>query len=126
MVKFIKFLAVGGLATAIQYGILILLVETYLALPVVASSIGYLVSSIANYLLNYYFTFSSSASHSLAIIKFVGVVLIGLLINSFLVFVMTEIISIYYIIAQIVATLAVLIWNFFAHKYWTYKSHEGS
>lgn len=124
--KFIKFLGVGGLATAIQYGILILLVETNLALPVVASSIGYLVSSIANYLLNYYFTFSSSASHSLAIVKFLVVALIGLLINSLLIYVMTEMISIYYIIAQIVATLAVLIWNFFAHKYWTYKSHKGN
>lgn len=122
--KFFKFLGVGGVATAIQYGILIVLVETGLAVAFIASTIGYIVSGAFNYTLNYYFTFQSSASHKSAAVKFAIVALIGLGINSALVFLMTEVGSIYYLVAQIIATVAVLLWNFTAHQFWTYKSVE--
>ncbi len=68
--KFIKFLGVGSFATVIQYGILVLLVETGLAVALTASTIGYIVSSAFNYTLNYYFTFRSEARHQAAALKF--------------------------------------------------------
>lgn len=122
--KFIKFLGVGGLATAVQYGILILLVETDLAIAVVASSVGYIVSGVLNYVLNYYYTFQSVAKHHSAAIKFILVMTIGLGINSGMVYLLTEIVGIYYLVAQVLATIAVLLWNFTAHLFWTYKSVE--
>lgn len=124
--KFIKFLGVGGTATAIQYGILVLLVEANLAVPVVASAIGYIISSAANYALNYYFTFSSTARHHVAIAKFIAVASAGLAINSALLYLMTEIASFYYLLAQLVATGAVMLWNFFIHRHWTYASAPGN
>lgn len=120
--KFFKFLGVGGVATAIQYGILILLVETGLAIAVVASTIGYIISGVLNYTLNYYYTFQSEAKHHSAVVKFIVVAAVGLGINSALVFLLTEVVSLYYLVAQIIATVAVLLWNFTAHLFWTYKS----
>lgn len=123
---FVKFVGVGGVATLLQYAILILLVETSVAVPAVASTIGFIISGMCNYLLNYYFTFGSSAKHQIAAAKFVMVASAGLTLNTTVVYLLTEKLAIYYIFAQILATLIVLLWNFFAHKHWTYKSVSGT
>ena len=57
--QFGKFLLVGAFATALQYVVLALLVQTAGMDPVLASSIGYLLSALANYDLNYRLTFRS-------------------------------------------------------------------
>jgi len=124
--RFIKFLGVGGTATALQYGLLILLVEANLAPAVIASGISYAVSSVLNYLLNYYFTFNSDAHHHRALLKFIAVACVGLSINTSLIYILIEQISIHYLIAQALATLTVLLWNYFAHKHWTYKAVQGN
>lgn len=121
--RFIKFLAVGGSATAIQYAIFLLLIHQQQT-PIVATSIGYIISSIFNYLLNYYATFASTAKHQIAIIKFSTVAALGLIINGTIVYGLTKI-HIHYLIAQIAATLAVLLFNYFMHKYWTYKNSHN-
>jgi putative flippase GtrA len=120
--KFIKFLGVGGAATAIQYGILMLLVELASVTPVVASTVGYIVSGLVNYTLNYHFTFGSSARHGVAGSKFIVVALVGLLINSSIVFLMNELGGLHYMASQVIATVCALVWNFTAHKCWTYRS----
>lgn len=124
--NFVKFLGVGGTATAIHYAILILLVELDLTTAAVASAIGYTLSSIANYLLNYYFTFSSKADHGVAGLKFMIVAGAGLTINTSLVYLMTETANFYYLAAQLIATFIVLLWNYYIHKIWTYKSAQGN
>lgn len=120
--KFIKFLGVGGTATAIHYVLLILLVEFSDIAPVIGSTLGYIVSGIVNYTLNYYFTFDSREKHGLAAPKFAVVAGIGLAINGGIVYLLTEVLTVYYVLAQIIATAIVLMWNFFVHKHWTYRS----
>lgn len=123
--RFVKFLGVGGTATLIQYTILVVLVEFFSTLPVIASTIGFVTSSTYNYLLNYYFTFGSQARHHVASAKFALVATLGLTINSAIIFLLTEWLTVHYIVAQAIATLVVLIWNFLAHQHWTYKSTGG-
>jgi len=120
--RFIKFLGVGGAATLIQYGILIAMVELFQSSALVGSTVGYLVSGVFNYTLNYYFTFTSTAGHGLAVTRFVIVAVVGLALNSGLVFLLTDMLAVFYITAQVIATAAVVIWNFIAHKHWTYRS----
>lgn len=124
--KFIKFLGIGGSATALHYLILTGLVELQLATPVVASAIGYSISGIFNYLMNYYVTFQSNANHGNGALKFVTVAGIGLAINSMTIFLLVNLLSVHYLPAQVSATLLVLFWNFFAHKHWTYASDQGN
>jgi len=116
-----KFLGVGGIATLIQYLILMSLVEITGLLPYIASTIGYMVSAILNYFLNYYFSFGSSANHISAITKFSVVASIGLLINATVVYISSEILYTNYIIAQVLATCIVTISNFLLLKNWAYK-----
>lgn len=118
---FIKFLGVGGIATSVQYLLLLFFVEFGLFSAAVASAVGYVCASVVNYLLNYYLTFRSDAKHHVAGLKFIVVVFVGLILNTTLMYLFVNILEIYYVISQLIATLNVLLWNFFANKNWTYK-----
>jgi putative flippase GtrA len=110
---------VGGLATLAQYVILIALVRGAAMTPTLASTIGYAASSLGNYLLNYRFTFRSSVRHGPAVLKFALLAVIGLLINSVLMHTLTAA-GQPYLLAQVCATAAVLMWNFLGNSFWTF------
>ncbi len=118
--KAIKFLIVGGSATIFQFILLIIFIELFDINKVIGSAVSFSLSSVANYYLNYHFTFSSDKKHRETLPKFIVVVLLGLLINtlSFSVYHM----FIYYLWAQVFATLTTLIINYILHKYWMYRS----
>ena len=123
MIQIVKFLGVGAIATATQYVLLILFVEFSLLDPVASSAISYSISSVFNYFTNYYITFTSEAKHRVAGMKFVAIVLIGLALNTALMYVMVTMFYLQYILAQIITTCIVLVWNFLSHKYWTFVRH---
>lgn len=123
--QFIRFVGVGTVATLIQYAVLIVLKENQIAGAVMASTIGYIISGVFNYLLNYYFTFRSSEKHMAAAIKFTVVALIGLGLNGLFMYLSVEIIGLYYLLGQLITTSIVLIWNFTVNRYWTYRAGLG-
>ena len=123
ILRVIKFLSVGAIATAIQYALLVIQVEVLSVSSVVASFIAYSLSSVVNYLMNYYFTFGSTAKHLQSSAKFVLVAVIGLVVNTVLMYALIEIAGVHYLFAQIISTLIVLVWNYLAHKHWTYRSN---
>jgi len=120
--QFTRFVGVGILATGIHYAILISLMENNLTGAITASTVGYVVSSIFNYLLNYYFTFSSQERHTFAVLKFTFVAGAGLVLNNLIMYLTVTMANLHYLPGQIMATGLVLIWNFTANRYWTYRS----
>ena len=122
--KFIGFAGVGAIATGIQYLILILLTELVGLSPVYASAIGYAISSVLNYLMKYHFVFSSDKKHSSTAPKYAVISGIGLTLNTALMHLGTEILGLYYLLAQIIATGLVLLWNFTASALWTFRPHS--
>lgn len=120
--QFSRFLAVGGLATLIHYGVLVALVQLFGIDPVMSSAVGFIVSALANYGLNYRFTFRASGHHRHAMARFAAVAGSGLTLNTALMWLLSELMSLHYIISQILATGLVLIWNFMLHRHWTFAS----
>jgi len=117
--RFVRYLVVGGIATAIQYAILILLVRGLGMAPTPASSIGFVLSAGVNYLLNYRFTFRSNRPHGPAAAKFAVLAGTGLLINAAIMHVLTGA-GAQYLIAQVCATGAVLFFGFIGNTIWTF------
>ena len=117
----LRFLSVGGISTLIQYAILVVLVEAFNTPPYIATTVGYGTSAIFNYLANYYFSFASNAGHFSAASKFFVVVLIGLSLNSSIVFILTELLQLNYLLGQLLATVVVTTSNFLLLKHWAYK-----
>lgn len=128
--QFLFFTAIGGIGTGGQYITLILLTESGLLTPLPASFIGFSVGAVINYYLNHRFTFKSNKSHKEAMTKFFIVAIFGAVINTVLMYLGIHILNmytelsthyLYYLLPQIVATGVVLLWNFSANKFWTFR-----
>jgi len=111
---------VGGVATFIQYLVLIGTVERWHWNAVIASSFGYFISAIANYLLNYYFTFRSDNWHRVAAARFALVAAAGFILNALLMELLAEKLHFPYVLAQILATVVTVMWNYWANSKWSF------
>ena len=119
LTRFVRFVLVGGIATAIQYALLVILVRGTAMAPTAASSIGFVASAVVNYILSYRFTFRSDRPHGAVAAKFGALTGAGLLINSGIMHVMVGI-RVQYLLAQVCATAVVLVWNFVGNSLWTF------
>ena len=122
--QFIRFALIGGLATGMQYAILIFLVQAQIAGAVLASGIGFAISALANYALNRRFTFHSSRAHAEALPRFTAVAVAGLVINTSLIWLFHVPIALHYLAAQILATCGTLLWNFTLNRVWTFPGRS--
>lgn len=118
--QLVRFGVIGGIATAIQYTILVLLVQLSLTGPILASAIGFLLSALVNYALNYTYTFKSQRSHASSLPIFYGVASVGLALNTLLMYLLVISVGIHYVLSQVITTVLVTSWNFFANRKWTF------
>jgi len=119
--QFLRFVLVGALCTAIHYLLLAAGVEWLGVEAVVASTFGYLVSAVVNYLLSRSYTFASAAAHAALVWKYVLVLGAGLLLNALFMQLLHGYLEWHYVLAQLVATCVNLVSNFIAHRAWTFS-----
>lgn len=120
--QFGKFSMIGGLCTAIQYVVLVLLVSMFGLDATLASSIGFLLSAGLNFDLNYRLTFASTAPYAGAALSFILVAAVGFGANAALMALCTRALGLHYLVAQVLSTGVVLCWNFYANRRWTYSA----
>ena len=123
--QFAVFTGVGAIGTALHYLVLVALVHTLEANPVMSSALGFLVGAVTNYLLNYKVTFRSGKTYSETAAKFAIVAAIGLGLNTSVMAMFVEWMHLYYLLSQVLATGLVLLWNFIANRHWTFWEESG-
>lgn len=119
--QFVRFGSVGGASAVGHYGLLITLVQFFHVGPVRSSVAGALLGALINYSLNYRFTFQSTTRHVESVTKFSLVATTGLLFNTLLMWFGVDILHIHYLLAQVIATVLIFLWNFGANRYWTFR-----
>lgn len=120
--QFLKFCVVGTVGTAIDFGLLYILVEFSNIWYLLAATISFIVAVINNYIFNKIWTFENKDSNFLKqFVQFLVVSVVGLGLNVLILYILVEFAGIWYILAKVLATGVVLIWNFFANKYWTFR-----
>lgn len=124
--QFLGFAGVGVIGTAGHYATLIALVQLVGVKPLFGSIAGFVVGAIFNYFLSYLFIFGSCKRHSEALTKFLAVATVGAGINALVVWFGIEVIMWHYLVAQVVATMIVLVWNFTINKLWTFSLRRES
>ncbi len=124
---FLKYCAVGVLGTAIDVAVLWLLVH-FGGLPVLtATTLSFIVSVINNFLLNKFWTFRNpSSNYRKLFIKFIIVSLGGLGLTNLCMWVLVHAAEIWYIWAKLMTSALVLVWNFLANKYWTFRHSRAA
>lgn len=115
----------GAIGTAGHYATLIFLVQVIAADPVFATTIGFVVGAVINYLLNYRITFNSNKKHRETLTKFFSVAALGAVINAAIMTTGMNMFEVHYLIIQVVATCFVLVFNFAANKYWTFADRRS-
>ena len=122
--QFFIFAGVGAIGTAGHYATLILLVQVLHTDPVIATTIGFVVGALINYVLNYRITFNSDKRHRETLTKFFSVACLGAVINGLIMTAGINIFYMHYLVIQIIATCIVLSLNFIANKYWTFAENN--
>ncbi len=118
--QFFIYAGIGAIGTVGHYATLVLLVQVIHTDPVFASTIGFIVGALINYLLNYRVTFNSNKRHREALTKFLIVAGLGAVINGAIMTAGINMFDVHYLVIQVVATCFVLALNFTANKYWTF------
>lgn len=119
--QFIQFAGVGVIGTVAHYVLLVMLVEVLGTNAVAASTAGATLGALVNYLLNRRYTFRSKKRHREALARFLIIAASGLALNASFMLILVEILSLYYLLAQVLSTGLVLVWNFVGNRFWTFN-----
>lgn len=120
-IEFLFYSMVGICATASQYLTLILLVELGNLHAVYASTIGSIIGSIVSFFMNHHLTFKSAKRHRETLLQFYSVAIVGTSLNALLMFIGVDKFKLHYMVAQVITTGLVLIWNFSGNRWWTFR-----
>ena len=118
--QFFRYAGAGAVGTAVHYSTLIALVQTGIATPLVGSTLGATGGALVNYALNHRYTFGSRRAHAQALPRFAVVAAAGIVVNAAVLAALLAVFSAHYLLAQVVATLAVLVFGFLANRQWTF------
>lgn len=117
IIQLIKFGIVGVIATVIDFGVLMFLKEFMHIDVLAASAVAFSVSVIANYILSMLFVFESRGNSKVKeFLVFVVLSIGGLLLNQFIMWIGTEIMTAYYLWVKAFALVFVPIYNFITRK----------
>ena len=117
IIQLIKFGIVGVIATVIDFGVLMFLKELMHIDVLAASAVAFSVSVIANYILSMLFVFESRGNSKVKeFLVFVVLSIGGLLLNQFIMWLGTEIMTAYYLWVKVFALVFVPIYNFVTRK----------
>ncbi|WP_157268982.1 GtrA family protein [Azohydromonas aeria] len=120
--QFLIFVLVGGIATGLQYAVLLALMMIWDFPPTLASSVGFLASLFLNYAMNRSLTFLSRQRHAAVFPRFLMVSLGGLLLNGLALSLLLRLFALPVLAAQAGSTAMVLMWNYWAHRAWTFRT----
>jgi putative flippase GtrA len=120
--QFSSFVVVGIIATAVHYALLIALVEIAGVSAVAAALAGYSAGGTVSYTLNRRHVFRSNAPHELAVSRFIVVAVVGFGLTYLFMSLLIHKAHAPYLPAQVTTTGIVMIWNFAAHRMWTFPA----
>jgi len=119
-----KFCVVGGIGSIINLGLLYSLTEWFGVYYLLSSCIAIELSIISNFILNDQWTFRENKSKHIIkrALYYQLISLIGLSIQLTTVYILTDLINIYYILSGAIAIGVVVAWNYTVNKRITFRS----
>ena len=121
LLKFIKFCIVGFSGVFVDFGVTYFFKEVVKLQKYIANAIGFTCAATTNYILNRSWTFKSQNPHIVQeFSRFFLIALIGLAINSAIIWLMNEKFKVNFYLSKLVATVIVTLWNFLINAYFTF------
>jgi len=126
LLRFIKFCGVGLSGVLVNMGLLWLLTEFAGLFYLLSAAVSIETSIISNFVLNNYFTFrdrrpSGAKSFFNYLVKFNLVSLAGLGLNMGVLWLLTEVFGVYYLLSNLCGIAMATLWNYLVNTWWTWK-----
>ena len=124
--RFLKFCLVGLSGVLVNMGLLWLLTEFAGLFYLLSAAVSIETSIISNFILNDYFTFRdrrlpTAKSFLNRLLKFNLVSLAGLGVNMGVLWLLTEVFGIYYLLSNLCGIAVATLWNYLVNTWWTWK-----
>jgi len=118
LVQIFKFGIVGAIATIIDFIFIYIFRELVGLSVLISNTLSFTISVIYNYIASIIFVFNvdKSKDNKIVFIKFIIFSIIGLFISNILMELFTNIINLHYLIAKVISTIVVMIFNFITRK----------
>lgn len=121
-VKFLKFCIVGFSGLFIDFSVTYVFKEKLKANKFLANSIGFVLGATNNYFINKLWTFDDhSTNYGLQFTQFFLISLVGLGLNTFIIYLLHRLKGINFYWAKFAASFLVAFWNFGANQYFTFN-----
>ncbi len=120
--KFLKFGIVGASGVIVDFGFTYLCKEIFKIQKYIANAIGFTIAASSNYLFNRIWTFNSQNPEiGLEYSKFLFISLVGLGINTLILWVLVSKFNRNFYISKLFAIAVVTVWNFFVNLMFTFN-----
>jgi len=118
--QFFRYCVVGGIGTALHFGITIALVEGAGAHPTAASIAGFAAAFASSYLLNRLWVFGPGAKPWLSFFRYSVVCLAGLFLNTAIMTITVDWLHWYYLWGLALVVAVVPVTNFALNRLWAF------
>lgn len=124
IVQLFRYGFVGGAAFIVDYGALYILTEYAGFHYLLSATIAFILGLLTNYLLSISWVFNNGkmSNRLLEFLVFALIGVIGLGLNTIIMYISTDLLGVHYMISKIISTILVFFWNFFARKFILFKS----
>lgn len=122
--QIIRFIIVGGIATIIDYIVFFLLHDYLRVNTLISNIISFTVSVIYNYIasINWVFEVNANLDKKKQFIVYIILSIIGLVINTGIVYLCVDILNMFSLIGKVIATTIVMTYNFITRKMFLEKA----
>jgi putative flippase GtrA len=114
-----KYFIVGGICTVLDFSLLYALTHFFNVHYVPSSIISFMSGTILNYYLCTWWIFNIRVveNRKMEMLYYILITGVGLSINTFLIYIFTEFLALYFMFSKLLATFVTYWWNFWARKY---------
>ena len=127
LLQLFRYTFVGGFAFLVDFGTLFFLTEFFHIHYLVSAGIAFIFGLTINYFLSVLWVFSCRTMESrlLEFFLFALIGLVGLVSTELFLWILTDILLIYYLLSKIITTIVVYFWNFFARKLMLFNKQKS-
>lgn len=126
----VRYVIVGVVNTGLDFGMYVGLTrgfEFWEHHYLLANGLAFIIVVTWSFFLNKYWTFKNrEARYVTQYLKFVVITLVGVGIAEGVLYAGVEIFATHDLVAKIMAAPLVVVWNFFAYRFWVFRAHDVS
>lgn len=127
-IQFVRYFFTGGAAFAVDFGTLWLLTEAFGLRYLLSAAAAFAAGLATNYAISIRWVFSRRTlrSRRAELAGFAAVGIAGLGLNEAILWCVTEVSGLHYMLAKMLSAAAVFLWNFTARKYLLFYGKKES